>query len=218
MAFRLNPVGALATDSNSSPNQLIEDWHASSKDDDAIHQSLQQEEETDVDTQEQEPSQAELIKNPESAEYQNQQSDHQIEHGKLTVRPENPFTDPQHLQKDQPVEKISVPNSQESSVLQPQQDKLKHPESQQQGLVQQLNDQQASTSDQTSNQMKRMKSGSVPFTMLIPILRPHLDKDRNMQLDAVFAKLRVGYSPLDAVQISFYLQVKYFLYEYVIHL
>ncbi|CAA7403050.1 unnamed protein product [Spirodela intermedia] len=191
IAQQPNPPGAsLATDSNSTPNQLIDDWHASSKEDDAVHQSLQQEEQTGIDAQEQQPSQVEPIKHPESAEYQHQQPDHQTEHEKPTVQSENPFTDPQHLQKDHPVEKISVSNSQESSVHQSQQDKLKHPESQQQGLTQQLNEQQASTSDQTSNQMKRMKSGSVPFTMLIPILRPHLDKDRNMQLDAVFAKLR----------------------------
>ncbi|CAA6666273.1 unnamed protein product [Spirodela intermedia] len=180
IAQQPNPPGAsLATDSNSTPNQLIDDWHASSKEDDAVHQSLQQEEQTGIDAQEQQPSQVELIKHPESAETR-----------KTYCSVRKSFTDPQHLQKDHPVEKISVSNSQESSVHQSQQDKLKHPESQQQGLTQQLNEQQASTSDQTSNQMKRMKSGSVPFTMLIPILRPHLDKDRNMQLDAVFAKLR----------------------------
>ncbi|KAG0451145.1 hypothetical protein HPP92_026568 [Vanilla planifolia] len=31
---------------------------------------------------------------------------------------------------------------------------------------------------------------TIPFHMLIPILRPHLDKDRSMQLQSIFSKLR----------------------------
>lgn len=32
---------------------------------------------------------------------------------------------------------------------------------------------------------------TIPFHMLMPILRPHLDKDRDMQLQQIFSKLRV---------------------------
>ena len=172
MIFLLNPVGALTTDSNSTPSQLIEDWHASNERDHAANHSLQQEQQKDIDSQ---------VKQQEHEEYQQIKPDHQTELTNMSVQQGNPSTDPQHLQKDPKIEKVLTSNPQESSVLQGQQDKQKLSE----------NQQQVSMSDQASNQMKRAKSGSVPFTVLIPVLRPHLDKDRNMQLDVVFDKLRV---------------------------
>lgn len=33
---------------------------------------------------------------------------------------------------------------------------------------------------------------TIPFHLLMPILRPHLDKDRDMQLQQIFSKLRVS--------------------------
>jgi transcription initiation factor TFIID subunit 4 len=37
------------------------------------------------------------------------------------------------------------------------------------------------------------KGPSIPFNMLIPILQAHLDRDKDMQLQTVWAKLRVRY-------------------------
>ncbi|WOL17649.1 transcription initiation factor TFIID subunit 4b-like isoform X2 [Canna indica] len=66
-----------------------------------------------------------------------------------------------------------------------------HSESHQKHTVDQSNSQQTSTPDQSNMATRRTKSASsIPFHMLIPILRPHLDKDRSMQLQAIFTKLR----------------------------
>ncbi|XP_065013222.1 transcription initiation factor TFIID subunit 4b-like isoform X2 [Musa acuminata AAA Group] len=68
---------------------------------------------------------------------------------------------------------------------------VQHSENQQQHIVQQSNSQQIPTSNQANMAMRRTKAASsIPFHLLIPILRPHLDKDRSMQLQAIFAKLR----------------------------
>jgi transcription initiation factor TFIID subunit 4 len=39
------------------------------------------------------------------------------------------------------------------------------------------------------------KGPSIPFNMLIPILQAHLDRDKDMQLQTVWAKLRVRFMP-----------------------
>ncbi|CAL9085059.1 unnamed protein product, partial [Musa textilis] len=66
-----------------------------------------------------------------------------------------------------------------------------HSEGQQQHTVQQSNTQQIPPSNQANLVMRKTKAASsIPFQMLIPILQPHLDKDRSMQLQAIFTKLR----------------------------
>ncbi|XP_020276937.1 transcription initiation factor TFIID subunit 4b-like isoform X1 [Asparagus officinalis] len=69
-----------------------------------------------------------------------------------------------------------------------QESSTQHSESQQQNIQQQLNVEEQIAS---GSEAKRMKSSpSIPFQLLIPIVRPHLDKDRAMQLQSVFTKLR----------------------------
>lgn len=52
--------------------------------------------------------------------------------------------------------------------------------------------QQAQNVNSTSASKKMAKAApTIPFQMLMPILRPHLDKDRDMQLQQIFTKLRV---------------------------
>ncbi|THU72601.1 hypothetical protein C4D60_Mb04t13920 [Musa balbisiana] len=66
-----------------------------------------------------------------------------------------------------------------------------HSEGHQQHIVQQSNTQQIPPSNQANLVMRKTKAASsIPFQMLIPILQPHLDKDRSMQLQAIFTKLR----------------------------
>lgn len=43
------------------------------------------------------------------------------------------------------------------------------------------------------------KGPSIPFNMLIPILQAHLDRDKDMQLQTVWAKLRVRFYPYPSV-------------------
>ncbi|CAN6486741.1 unnamed protein product [Victoria cruziana] len=50
--------------------------------------------------------------------------------------------------------------------------------------------QQPSAVSQPSNPKQPPKQGTIPFALLLPILTPHLDKDRTMQLQTLFIRLR----------------------------
>ena len=57
--------------------------------------------------------------------------------------------------------------------------------------LQKMSNQQATITEQASNPINRTKPGQVPFSMLLPVLQAQLDKDRAMQLQTIFAKLKV---------------------------
>ena len=58
--------------------------------------------------------------------------------------------------------------------------------------LQQMSNQQATVNEQHSSQVNRSKQ--VPFGLLLPRLIPQLPKDRAMQLQTLFNKLKVGFS------------------------
>ncbi|KAL2346466.1 hypothetical protein Fmac_000466 [Flemingia macrophylla] len=61
--------------------------------------------------------------------------------------------------------------------------------------LQQMSNQQATVNEQPSSQVNRNKQ--VPFAMLLPMLIPHLAKDRAMQLQTLFNKLKKDEIPKD---------------------
>jgi len=58
--------------------------------------------------------------------------------------------------------------------------------------LQQMSNQQATVNEQLSSQVNCSKQ--VPFGLLLPILIPQLSKDKAMQLQTLFNKLKVGFS------------------------
>jgi transcription initiation factor TFIID subunit 4 len=56
--------------------------------------------------------------------------------------------------------------------------------------LQQMSNQHAIINEQPSSQVNRQ----VPFGLLLPILIPQLSKDKAMQLQTLFNKLKVGFS------------------------
>jgi transcription initiation factor TFIID subunit 4 len=58
--------------------------------------------------------------------------------------------------------------------------------------LQQMSNQQATVNEQPSSQVNRSKQ--VPSGFLLPILIPQLPKDRAMQLQTLFNKLKMGFS------------------------
>ena len=101
-----------------------------------------------------------------------------------------------------PAVQVSLPNSQaigiqnsgKDPVLNNEVVKNHNPSSESQyAKLQQMSNQQATVSEQPSSQGNRSTSKQVPFGMLLPILLPQLAKDRAMQLQTLFAKLKVGF-------------------------
>jgi transcription initiation factor TFIID subunit 4 len=58
--------------------------------------------------------------------------------------------------------------------------------------LQQMNNQQATVNEQPSSQINRSKQ--VSFDSLLHVLMPQLPKDRAMQLQTLYNKLKVGFS------------------------
>lgn len=82
--------------------------------------------------------------------------------------------------QDQPKVKQEPGNSSQQSI------------SGQKQPLQQMRSQQTPSTNQTNSAPTVGKPPVVTFHMLIPILRRHLDKDKDMQVQSIFTKLRVG--------------------------
>ncbi|KAJ6805204.1 transcription initiation factor TFIID subunit 4b-like isoform X1 [Iris pallida] len=118
----------------------------------------------------------------------------------LQIQQEHPHSDqlpaetnlPHPVEKDQDEITEQTQKTEQTQFQFPKQEITQHSETQQQGTYQQLSVQQQTTdANDVNNSTKRPKaSPSIPFQLLMPIIHPHLDKDRSMQLQAVFAKLR----------------------------
>ncbi|KAM0936736.1 putative transcription factor Hap3/NF-YB family [Dioscorea sansibarensis] len=182
------------TGSSSSAKPLLEQWQSSSQDGSLAQQVLQQD-----------PKQQPTVQNPSSEVETIEQgsgakdSDRQIvSHTEHDQQLSNLDKSPSDKQLEQS-EANCNPNTEgdqtkkpeQNSVQSSEQDRDPPAENQQQHKFQGLNAQQTLSPDQANNSMRRMKiTPTIPFHMLIPILRPHLDKDRSMQLQSIFAKLR----------------------------
>ncbi|KAG5098835.1 hypothetical protein JHK82_048689 [Glycine max] len=94
---------------------------------------------------------------------------------------------------------IGIQNSGKDPVLNNEVVKNHNPSSESQyAKLQQMSNQQATVSEQPSSQGNRSTSKQVPFGMLLPILLPQLAKDRAMQLQTLFAKLKKEEIPKDS--------------------
>ncbi|KAB2626259.1 transcription initiation factor TFIID subunit 4b-like [Pyrus ussuriensis x Pyrus communis] len=86
-------------------------------------------------------------------------------------------------------ETTSMPISGKIPISKQEQDITPTPQSESQYLkLQRMSSQQAMITEQPSNPMNRSKQ--VPFGLLLPVLLPQLDKDRAMQLNTLFGKLK----------------------------
>ncbi|KAJ0973728.1 hypothetical protein J5N97_015693 [Dioscorea zingiberensis] len=186
-------AGVLSQGSSSSAKSLLEQWQSSSQDGNLAQQVLQQDQQQP--TLQNPSSEVEATEQASGAKDSDQQIVSQTGH-------DQQLSDMDQSQLDKQPEQSSAnptPNTESDQTRNPEQnpaqcseqDRAPPSEKQQQHNHQELNGQQTLAANQANNSMRRMKiTPSIPFHMLIPILRPHLDKDRSMQLQSVFAKLR----------------------------
>lgn len=187
---------AISQGISSSAKPLLEQWQSSSQDGSLAQQVLQQD-----------PKQQPTVQNSSSEVETKDQgsgakdSDRQIvshtEHDQQLSNLDKPPSDKQvelfEVNCNPNTEDDQTKKPEQNSVQSSEQDRDPPAENQQQHKFQELNGQQTLSANQANNSMRRMKiTPTIPFHMLIPILRPHLDKDRSMQLQSIFAKLRVN--------------------------
>lgn len=112
----------------------------------------------------------------------------------------------QHLQHKQPEDGPQQVNREQNSIQMPQATNIQVSQTSSVSLseptrttadgesqylkLQKMSNQQASVPEQAGNKLNRVKQ--VPFALLLPVILPQLDKDRAMQLQTLYAKLKVS--------------------------
>jgi len=178
--------------SNNSFSQSLQTWPTSSHD----IQTDCQNQEPKIEQQQDQPSSETEIKQqgPVVEPIQN-----------VTSQDASNLTLSHNQSQDESLQRQTLPvshqQSQTNEVIKSEKDpafnneaiKTNNPNEQSQyAKLQQMSNQQASVNEQPSSQVNRSKQ--VPFGMLLPILIPQLPKDRAMQLQTLFNKLKVGFS------------------------
>lgn len=184
-------IGVSSLGSNPPSDQLIGQWQASSQEESLACQDQKQEQQHESLPQEQLSSEMEPMPHCLIAEIHNQEDGPSLENEKLPFQFSQSQDGQQHQQTEQttsqPSEKNQIQVSEKDSVQHLEQDKMHQSGNQHQHpKPPQLSNQHAPVADHRNNPVRR-----IPFYSIIPILRPHLDKDRSMQLEAIFNKLRV---------------------------
>ncbi|XP_010272131.1 PREDICTED: transcription initiation factor TFIID subunit 4b isoform X3 [Nelumbo nucifera] len=170
---------------NPTSSQLFPQWQTSNQEENNTCQN-QQEEPRNLQPQEQCKSESDPMQHGSSANEQSSQ-----ERAQLPLQ-QKQSTDQQQEEQNSPQfsQKGGVQLSEQNPVHFSEQDRMLHTDTQhpQYPKLQKTNNQQALPADLANNPMSRSKQ--VPFGLLLPVILPHLDKDRAMQLQTLFAKLR----------------------------
>ncbi|XP_020593588.1 transcription initiation factor TFIID subunit 4b isoform X2 [Phalaenopsis equestris] len=195
--------------SNPGPQKLLEQWKASTEDENpgqgmrqTEEQHLQSDEKQHLSLTEQSNQELGVNENDQSTENQSDKRHHHLQEGhSQSDKQWNPSS---AVEKDEinTIDKNSFhPHKQErvqssssqghsSQQLNAQQSLASNEENHPRSL-QHSNVQQPQGPSETANLARQTKPmPTIPFHLLIPILHPHLDKDRSMQLQAIFTKLR----------------------------
>ena len=186
-------AAVLSQGSNNTSSQSLSQWPTSNHD---TQTDCQKQESKTAQQQEQPSSEVELKQHGSLAEQLQHVASQDINTPHLSQKQSQ---DECH---QAPAVQVSLPNSQaigiqnsgKDPVLNNEVVKNHNPSSESQyAKLQQMSNQQATVSEQPSSQGNRSTSKQVPFGMLLPILLPQLAKDRAMQLQTLFAKLKVGF-------------------------
>ncbi|KAD3641266.1 hypothetical protein R6Q59_003878 [Mikania micrantha] len=166
---------ALSQGTNHTPSQLFQQW-----------QSSKREEEVKPLTQEQQSSAMEITRYGPGLENQHPPNDTSRD----ISQPSRPQEDPPLQQADQHNIHMSQATTMQNADKNPTQNigQTSEDESQVQRMQRMVN-QQAVAAGQPANAMNR-PAKQVPFALLLPVIEPQLDKDRAMQLQGLYVRLR----------------------------
>ncbi|GMH16456.1 hypothetical protein Nepgr_018297 [Nepenthes gracilis] len=189
-------TAAMSQGSNQTSSQMYFQWQASSRDENDSSQSQQF-----LRTPEQQveqPSEVEVKQLGSSAESQQQEVGVSQAPSKLPLQ----HTQTQGTGQEQKAEQnsLEVPQSsgmqisenRTSQILEP--DRTQNPNSESQfSNMKKFGSQQTTVQDQANSSANRARQ--IPFGSLLPIILPELDKDRAMQLNTLYSKLRKNEIP-----------------------
>ncbi|XP_061967793.1 transcription initiation factor TFIID subunit 4b-like isoform X2 [Populus nigra] len=183
----------LSHENNQSSSQQFPNWPAVGQNDNASNT-----EELDAKSVEQQHHQEQQSSAMETKQHV-PNADSQQQKGDVPQEPTHPpvlqkkFQDDikQELVEQAPVQtpqSIGAQSSEQNPTPKSEPDKIQISDVDSQFLnFQKIGNQQTAGTDQAGNQKN---SKQIPFVLLLPALKPHLDKDREMQLQTLFNKLR----------------------------
>ena len=188
------------------PSQSLPLWQTASQDQGTECQN--QQDQRNAQKQEQTISGMELKQHGSVIENQQQQSDASKELNCLQMSQKRTQDDCQQ----RPAQQISIQNPQQIHIQNPQTTGMQISEKtpilvhepdrsssiegeSQYSKLQKISNQQTTITERASNPLNHNnRAGQVPFGLLLPVLQAQLDKDRAMQLQTIFAKLKVRVS------------------------
>ncbi|XP_058001875.1 transcription initiation factor TFIID subunit 4b isoform X3 [Hevea brasiliensis] len=179
----------LSHEINQTPSQSFSNWQTTTQDENANGASQQQQQ------QEQHSSAMELKQHVSTAENQQLHNDATQESSHLLLHEKQPQDDVQKGQAKQiPLQTprtTGMQISERNPMPLSEREKMQNPDTESQYMKVNMGNQQNQQTlgmEQPGNLKNQAKQ--IPFVLLLPALKPHLDKDREMQLQTLFNKLR----------------------------
>ncbi|KAK1438678.1 hypothetical protein QVD17_04488 [Tagetes erecta] len=169
--------GALSQGTNHTPSQLFQQW-----------QSSKREEEVKPQTQEQQSSAMEINRYGPGPGLESQHPPNDTSHD--ISQPSRPQED-SSPKPDQHNAHMSQATGMQTADKNPAQSTGQNPEGDSQlQRMKRMDNQQAMAAGQSANAPNRTAGKQVPFALLLPVIEPQLDKDRAMQLQGLYVRLR----------------------------
>lgn len=166
-------AAALSQATSHTPSQLFQQWQSSKR------EANTNEEVVKPQIQEQKPSAMELNRHVPASESQHPPNDTSRDVTNVKSEPSRPQDDKHNVHMSQAM------NMQNTTDMNPAQNITRNPENESQ-----MQRMQRMATAQAANAMNRSSGKQVPFALLLPVIEPQLDKDRAMQLQGLYARLR----------------------------
>ncbi|KAA8528474.1 hypothetical protein F0562_035829 [Nyssa sinensis] len=181
----------LAQGSNHTSSQLFSQWKTSSQDESSYCQNKQ--DLKGSQQEEQHSSEMEQKQHGSGPESRQQQMDTSQGPNCLTLQQNQPQDDSQQMQSEQNIlhfpQTMGMRNSEKIPVHIQEPDRIHNIDSESQcPKLQKTSNEQPMPPAQAINPMNRGKQ--VPLALLLPVLQPQLDKDRAMQLQTLYLKVK----------------------------
>ncbi|KVH89230.1 Histone-fold, partial [Cynara cardunculus var. scolymus] len=183
---------SLSQGTNHTPSQLFQQWQSSSREGNASYSS---QEEVKAQIQEQQSSAMEVNRQGSGSESQHLPNDTPREMNHIPSEPSRPQDDLAQQQADQHNVHMSqttnIQNADKNHGHRQEPNIARNPDNESQlQRMHRMGNQQAMATGQAANTMNRPSGKQVPFALLLPVIEPQLDKDRAMQLQGLYVRLR----------------------------
>ncbi|CAH1422003.1 unnamed protein product [Lactuca virosa] len=183
--------GALSQGTNHTPSQLFQQWQSANREGNTNYSN---EEEVKPQIHEQQSSAMEANRHGSGSgsETQHPPNDTSREMNLSQSEPSRPQDDQHNVHMSQT---MNAQNTEKNPVNSQEPNIARNPENESQlqrmhRIGNQQQQQAMAATGQAANAMNRPSGKQVPFALLLPVIEPQLDKDRAMQLQGLYVRLR----------------------------